>query len=103
MNTKNTTLRENIEEKLHEQEQLEHRKQKLANRAEYLAGKERRDRTHRLVTRGAALESIIPEAKQMSERDFYLALEAFFSDETVRSAFCNELNRQTKVSEKAGG
>ena len=40
MNTKNTTLRENIEEKLHEQEQLEHRKQKLANRAEYLAGKE---------------------------------------------------------------
>ncbi|MBR1478409.1 MAG: DUF3847 domain-containing protein [Lachnospiraceae bacterium] len=92
-------LQEEIQKKKHEEEQLKHREQRAKNRAEYLTDKKRRDRTHRLITRGAALESIIPEAKDMSERPFYLAVENFFSDEDRRQKFCEELTRQTQTAE----
>ena len=92
-------LQEEIQKKKHEEEQLKHREQRAKNRAEYLTDKKRRDRTHRLITRGAALESIIPEVKDMSERPFYLAVENFFSDEDRRQKFCEELTRQTQTAE----
>lgn len=94
-------LQEEIKKKKHEEEQLKHREQRAKNRSEYLTDKKRRDRTHRLITRGAALESIIPEAKDMSERPFYLAVESFFSDEDRRQEFCEELTRQTQTAEIA--
>ena len=101
MNKNDKSLTEELEKKMHEQEQLEHRRQRAANRAEYLSNKERRDRTHRLVTRGAALESIIPKAKGMGERAFYLALEEFFKNEEIRGRFCDELEKQ-KTTGKEG-
>ena len=51
--------------------QLRHKQQQLENRAVYYEKGERRKRTHRLITRGAAVESIAPLAKVLSEAEFY--------------------------------
>ena len=56
-------------------EQLRHREQQLQNRIRYLEGAERRQRNHRLITRGAAIEHLWPEVKPFTEREFYILME----------------------------
>lgn len=90
-------LLEEYKKKEHEQEQLRHRMQRTENRKEYVQSLSRRNRTHRLITRGAAIESIVPEAKEMSERAFYLALEKFFDDENHHKGLCDEMSRQARI------
>ena len=90
-------LLEEYKQKEHEQEQLRHRMQRTENRKEYAQSVSRRNRTHRLITRGAAIESIVPEVKEMGERAFYLALEKFFDDENHRKSLCNEMSRQARI------
>ena len=51
--------------------QLQHKKQQLENRAVYYEKGDRRKRAHRLITRGAAIESVAPLAKVLSETEFY--------------------------------
>jgi len=58
-----------------ELEQEQHKNQRLKNRVAYLNKGERMKRTHRLITRGAAVESIVPEVKPMDERNFYALME----------------------------
>ena len=43
--------------------QLQHKAQQYENRIAYCEKGERRKRTHRLITRGAAIESVAPMAK----------------------------------------
>ena len=43
--------------------QEEHKIQRLENRAAYYEKRERRKRAHRLITRGAAIESIAPHER----------------------------------------
>ena len=57
----------------HDQEQ--HRLQRAQNRKEYFAATARKQRTHRLVTRGAAMESVFPTVKPLTEREFYELVE----------------------------
>ena len=57
----------------HEQEQ--HRLQQAENRKEYYEATSRRQRNHRLITRGAAIESIFPDVKPLTEREFYEMVE----------------------------
>lgn len=59
--------------------QLRHREQQLQNRIRYLEGAERRQRNHRLITRGAAVEHLWPEVKSLSEQDFYSLMELILS------------------------
>ena len=56
-------------------EQLEHQVQRRTNRIQHLESGERRARNHRLITRGAAVESIWPEIKPLPEQDFYKLME----------------------------
>ena len=51
--------------------QLRHKQQQLENRAAYYEKGDRRKRAHRLITRGAAVESVAPLAKVLSETEFY--------------------------------
>ena len=51
-------------------EQYRHREQQLTNRMQYYREKERKERNHRLIVRGATIESIWPEVKPMSKEDF---------------------------------
>ena len=60
-------------------EQYQHGGQRLENRIKYYQQRDRKRRNHRLITRGAAVESIVPEVRGMSERGFYVLVEQVFS------------------------
>ena len=51
----------------------------MENRIRYYTEGERKKRNHRLITRGAAVESVAPEVRSMSERAFFLLVEQIFS------------------------
>ena len=59
--------------------QYQHRGQRYENRIRYYTEGERKKRNHRLITRGGAVESIVPEVRGMSERAFFLLMEKVFS------------------------
>ena len=59
--------------------QDQHKIQRLENRAAYYEKGERRKRTHRLITRGAAIESVAPQTKDLSETAFYAFTEQVFA------------------------
>lgn len=75
VNPKIEKLREEQSKLLAELEQEQHKNQRLKNRIAYLNKVERVKRTHRLITRGAAIESIAPEIKEMDEHSFYALME----------------------------
>ena len=62
-----------------ELEQYQHKGQRLENRIKYYQQGDRKKRNHRLITRGAAVESIAPEVRGMSERAFFVLMEQVFS------------------------
>ena len=59
--------------------QEQHKIQRLENRAAYYEKGERRKRAHRLITRGAAIESVAPQTKDLSETEFYAFAEQVFA------------------------
>ena len=81
--------REELEKELAEatakETQYQHRQQRLENRIRYYTDGDRKKRNHRLITRGAAVESVIPEVRGMSERAFYCLVEQVFSLPEVRT------------------
>ena len=70
------TEKEKIEQQL---AQEQHIIQRLENRAAYYEKGERRKRAHRLITRGAAIESVAPQTKDLSESAFYAFAEQVFA------------------------
>ena len=62
-----------------ELEQYQHKGQRLESRIRYYTEGERKKRNHRLITRGGAVESIVPEVRGMSERAFFVLMEQVFS------------------------
>ena len=63
----------------------EHRQARLEARIRQLEKGERAKRTHRLITRGAAVESICPEVTDLSETEFFALTEQVFSLPEVRA------------------
>lgn len=59
--------------------QLQHKKQQLENRITYYEKGDRRKRAHHLITRGAAIESVAPQTKDLSESAFYTFAEQVFA------------------------
>ena len=59
--------------------QLQHKAQQYENRITYCEKGERQKRTHRLITRGAAVESIAPTVKVLTEVEFYALAESVFA------------------------
>ena len=59
--------------------QLQHKAQQYENRITYCEKGERQKRTHRLITRGAAVESIAPSVKVLTEVEFYAFAESVFA------------------------
>ena len=82
--------KENIERQL---AQEQHKIQRLENRAAYYEKGERRKRAHRLITRGAAIESVAPQTKDLSETEFYAFAEQVFAlpdtQRLLTEAVCN--------------
>ena len=60
---------------IQELEYLQHDLQRLQNRLAYLEKGERQKRAHRLITKGAAIESLAPATREMGEADFFSLME----------------------------
>ena len=76
--------------------QYQHRADRLKNRERHLAKGERTKRTHRLVTRGAAVESVCELTKVLTETEFYSLAEKIFSLPEVRKAVMAAVNDHNK-------
>ena len=75
-------------------EQYQHRGQRYENRIRYYTEGERKKRNHRLITRGGAVESIVPEVRGMSERAFFLLMEKVFSLPEVAALVSHATDQQ---------
>ena len=75
-------------------EQYQHQCQRLENRIRYYTEGERKKRNHRLITRGGAVESIVPEVRGMSERAFFLLMEKVFSLPEVAALVSHATDQQ---------
>ena len=75
-------------------QQEQHKLERLKNRIQYYEKGDRQKRVYRLITRGAAIESVAPEVKALSETEFYSLIEHIFSlpevKQTVKIAVSKE-------------
>lgn len=67
-------------------QQEKHKLQRLNNRVQYYEKGDRQKRAHRLITRGAAIESVAPEVKELLETEFYTLAGYIFSLPEVKTA-----------------
>ena len=84
---KRQKIQEEIRQKQQEETQLLHQLNKADNRKYYFNEKERKARARRLIQRGGAVESVLPEVRGLSEKAFYMALEEYFGSGTNKKAF----------------
>ncbi len=69
---------------------LARRIQRLENLDEYYKRGERAKRAHRLITKGAAIESIWPESRQMEDTIFYQLMQKILTSpnaDEIRKAY----------------
>ena len=76
-----------IEDSKKKIQQYENREKVLRQK---LSQEERRTRSHRLIVRGAVFESIVPEAKTMTDEEAAALLRLALSSEPVREYLKNE-------------
>ena len=72
----------NFERKLR---QTKHRYQRIEQQIKYLQDGERKKRAHRLIIKGAVIESVAPSLKDMGEREFYELGERIFNLPEVKA------------------
>lgn len=77
--------------------------QRLNNRKSYYEKGERQKRAHRLVTKGAAIESIAPISKNLTETEFYAFAEKAFAVPEVRGLLMEAVNGHNMAEQKRGG
>jgi hypothetical protein len=82
--------------------QEQHKLQRLQNRKSYYDKGERVKRTHRLITRGAAVESILPLVKVLTETEFYAFAEKAFALPEVKSLLMDAINNHNIAEQKEG-
>ena len=75
-------------------EQYQHRCQRLENRLRYYTEGKRKKRNHRLITRGADVESVAPEVRGMSQTAFRILVEQIFSLPEVATLMSQAANQQ---------
>lgn len=80
--------------------QLQHKQQQLTNRISYYEKGERRKRAHRLITRGAAVESVAPSAKVLNETEFYVLAEQVFALPVVKDLLAEAVAAHNRAEQK---
>lgn len=65
--------------------QTQNQYQRIMQKIKYVEEGERKKRNHRLITRGAAVESIAPGVKGMGEGEFYELVEHIFDLPEVKA------------------
>lgn len=76
--------------------QLQHKKQQLENRITYYEKGDRRKRAHHLITRGAAIESVAPLTKVLTETEFYTFAEKAFALPEAKGLLMEAVNEHNK-------
>ena len=92
-------------EKAEAEQQLmreQHKYQRLCNREQYYKKREHTVRAHRLITRGAAVESVSPLVKALGEVEFFSLVERIFSMSEVKGMVMEAVNAHN-VAEQLGG
>ena len=85
-------IEEQIRKTEQELKQESRRLARLKNRKTYYENGERQKRAHRLVIRGATVESLAPEIKTLGETEFYKLAEKIFALPEVKSLIAKEVN-----------
>ena len=80
--------------------QEQHKIQRLENRAAYYEKGDRRKRAHHLITRGAAIESVAPLAKTLTETEFYAFAEKVFDLPEVRGLLTEAVNEHNRAEQE---
>ena len=86
--------KEKIEQQL---AQERHKIQQLENRAAYYEKGDRRKRAHHLITRGAAIESIAPLIKALTETEFYAFAEKALALPEVKGLLMGAVNEHNRA------
>ncbi len=87
-------LQKEHDEAVLKREQYQHQCQRLENRIRYLTEGERKKRNHRLITRGAEVESVVPEVRSMSQNSFRTLVEQIFSLPEVAALVSHATDQQ---------
>ena len=77
--------------------QEQHKIQWLENHAAYYEKGDRRKRAHHLITRGAAIESVAPLAKALTETEFYTFAEKVFDLSEVKGLLTEAVNEHNRA------
>ena len=80
--------------------QLRHKQRQLENRAAYYEKGDRRKRAHRLITRGAAIESVAPLVKVLSETEFYAFAEKALALPEAKGLLMEAVNEHNRTEQK---
>ena len=80
--------------------QLRHKQQQIENRRSYYEKGDRRKRAHRLITRGAAIESVAPLVKVLTETEFYAFAEKAFALPEVKGLLMEAVNEHNRAEQK---
>ena len=82
--------------------QERHKIHRLENRAAYYEEGDRRKRAHHLITRGAAIESIAPLTKALTETEFYAFAEKVFDLPEAKGLLMAAVNEHNRAEQKEG-
>ena len=82
--------------------QLQHKQQQLENRRSYYRKGDRRKRAHNLITRGAAIESVAPLTKVLTETEFYAFAEKALAVLEIKGLLMEAVNEHNQAEQKEG-
>lgn len=80
--------------------QLQHKKQQIENRIIYYEKGDRRKRAHHLITRGAAIESVAPLTRVLTETEFYAFAEKTLAVPEVKGLLMEAVNEHNRAEQK---
>ena len=80
--------------------QLQHNKQQIENRITYYEKGGRHKRAHHLITRGAAIESVAPLTKVLTETEFYAFAEKALAVPEVKGLLMEAVNEHNRAEQK---
>lgn len=80
--------------------QLQHKKQQIENRIIYYEKGDRCKRAHHLITRGAAIESVAPLTKVLTETEFYAFAEKTLAVPEVKGLLMEAVNKHNRAEQK---
>lgn len=93
-----------IQSKIEDEElkklQYEHQMQRIQNFTEYQENKSRKARTHRLITRGVAIESVCKDVELLDEAEFYCLAENIFRNPYLRDDIARMVAGRRKITDE---